>query len=130
MATKIIKHLRSKAYSSYLSWNIYTNIRSNITYIPHQSQLSKSKKCDLQPALKLARLLATCKSDGISSQRRGSEINMELKKEEVFADWCKSLVLTNLLGWMKDPREVGANSFQNFKTQNKSLNLESIFKFN
>ena len=43
-------------------------------------------KCFLHPDLKLDRLLIVCKFDGISFQRRGSEINMELKKEEVLED--------------------------------------------
>ena len=73
-------------------------------------QSSKLMKCFLQPDLKLDRLVIVCKFDGISSQRRGSEMNMELKKEEVLEDWCKSLVSTNLLCWIIEPREAGAKS--------------------
>ena len=54
-------------------------------------------KCFLHPDLKLDKLVIVCKFDGISSQRRGSEINMELKTEDVLEDWCKSLESTNLL---------------------------------
>ena len=43
-------------------------------------------KCFLQPDLKLDRLVIVMKFDGISFQRRGSEINMELKQEEVLED--------------------------------------------
>ena len=43
--------------------------------------------CFLQPDLKLDRLVIVCKFDGISSQRWGSEINMELKKEEVLENF-------------------------------------------
>ena len=46
-------------------------------------------KCFLQPDLKLDRLVIVCKFDGISSQRQGSEINMELKKEEVLVSVSK-----------------------------------------
>ena len=54
--------------------------------IQYGTQSSKLMKCFLQPDLKLDRLVIVCKFDGISSQRRGSEINMELKKEEVLED--------------------------------------------
>ena len=37
----------------------------------------------LYPDLKLDRLVIVCKFDGISSQRQGSEINMELKKKSL-----------------------------------------------
>ena len=45
-------------------------------------------RCFLHPDLKLDRLVIVCKFDNISSQRRGSEINMDfivvLKPESVF----------------------------------------------
>ena len=71
--------------------------QKDIGLIQYGTQSRKLMKCFLHPDLKLDRLVIVCKFDGISSQRRGSEINMELKKEEVLEDWCKSLVTTNLL---------------------------------
>ena len=72
-------------------------------------------KCFLHPDLTLDRLVIVCKFDGISSQRRGSEINMELKKKEVLEDWCKSLESTNLICWIIEPREAGAKSLSILK---------------
>ena len=50
-------------------------------------------KCFLHPDLKLDRLVIVGKFDGISSQRWGSEINMELKKEEVLEDLVQNLFI-------------------------------------
>ena len=72
--------------------NVNNNNNNN-----NNNQSRKLVKCFLHSDLKLDRLVIVCKFGGISSQRRGSEINMELNKEEVLEDWCKSLVTTNLL---------------------------------